>query len=92
MKKKILLVLAVVALVVFGMIFVHSNRSVKEQDIVYTSYTVKQHDTLWDIAEDVNEFDMSTDEYVSILKKINNIKNDKLLQIGQTIVIAKPST
>lgn len=83
----ILIVVFVIALAV-GMKL--KSTAIESSGRVYSSYTVKVGDTLWDIASELNEFsNLSTADYVSELRKLNSIYVDKLI-IGQSIIYYKP--
>lgn len=53
----------------------------------YTSYEIQPGDTLISIAEEhINEGPISVDEYVSEVKRINNLSSDKITS-GKNIII-----
>lgn len=54
----------------------------------YKSITIEKDDTLWNIAEEymTDDYD-SVEEYVSVLKDMNNLNSDKILY-GDKLVVA----
>lgn len=58
----------------------------------YKSIQIQPGDTLWDIAEETmtSEYD-STAEYVSVLKRMNNLTSDDI-QAGQYLTVAYTET
>lgn len=92
LKLKWFLVVVVLFLAVICWVGIkaHSEKQMKKfQGCVYSSYTVKVGDTLWDIAEDVNKFNVTTSEYVSQLRKVNDLHTD-MIRVGETLVIILP--
>ena len=75
--------------------FIASAHENENETIVYKYYKsiqIQPGDTLWDIAEETitPEYD-STAEYVSILKRMNNLTSDDI-QAGQYLTIAYTDT
>lgn len=94
-KHKIVLVLVMIGLIAAVILFtctkVKSNRIDKQfQDAKYISYTVKAGDTLWDIAQEHNKFDVSTQEYISRIFKINNLHSD-MIRDGSSLILVIPN-
>lgn len=58
----------------------------------YKSITIESGDSLWSLAEEymTDDYD-SIDEYVQVLKTINNLHEDKILA-GQKIIVAYNDT
>lgn len=94
-SSKVFIALLIVALAILAGILISSK--VKEDSInkelqgaKYICYTVKQFDTLWDIAKEYNEFDISTRDYISKIFEINNLKTDKIKE-GEAIILVVPN-
>lgn len=80
---------------VFGSFLSSAHGNLKEEPVnfkYYKSITIEKGDTLWDIAEEyiTDDYD-SVEEYVYILKEMNNLTSDKILA-GQKLVIAYNDT
>lgn len=57
------------------------------RDRYYKSITIEKGDTLWNIAEEYITDDYeSVEEYISVLKDINNLHGDKILSGDKLIV------
>lgn len=82
--------LIILAFVICGISIHKNNINKKFDDAKYITYTVKQFDTLWDIAEEHNEFEVTTRQYVSKIFEMNNLKTD-VLQIGQCLILIVPN-
>lgn len=94
-SSKVFIALLIVSLAILAGILISSK--VKEDSInkelqgaKYICYTVKQFDTLWDIAKEYNEFDISTRDYISKIFEINNLKTDKIKE-GEAIILVVPN-
>lgn len=93
-SKKVGYIVAVIALICFISLFVAikiNNNKINKQfsNVKYTSYEVKAGDTLWDIAKEYNKFDVSTDDYIAKICKINHVSRDFIRQ-GSTLVLILP--
>jgi len=82
--KKSAIILAVLMMLICS-IFVIKNKSYAAQElsdktICYKPIFVRQGDSLWSIAnENMTEEWGSTDKYVAEIKKLNNMKDSKLI-------------
>ena len=87
------LILAVTLIVVSGCIITDSFQSIAQSEsgahgTFYKSITIQKGDTLWDIAEEyiTDDFD-SIQEYIDLLKDMNNLDSDQILS-GDNLIIA----
>lgn len=87
------LILAVTLIIVSGCIITDSFQSIAQSDpgahgTFYKSITIQKGDTLWDIAEEyiTDDFD-SIEEYIDLLKDMNNLQGDKILS-GDKLIVA----
>lgn len=74
------LVLGVVVILILG------SLSKPKTAAKYTSYTVEQSDTLWNIAEEYKPNSISYSEYINTLYKLNEGLTSNI-HAGQTILI-----
>lgn len=81
------------AVLIAGILFTDGFMSLAQDDFAetgkfYKSIVIEKGDTLWDIAEEYITDDYHTvEEYVSVLKDMNNLSGDKILA-GDTLVVA----
>ena len=61
-----------------------------EGGVYYTSYTVKAGDTLYSIAEEYKWEDISIKGYIRLVKKINNLPDEKILSGSDIIIPYEP--
>ena len=87
------LILAVTLIIVSGCIITDSFQSIAQSEpgahgTFYMSITIQKGDTLWDIAEEyiTDDFD-SIEEYIDLLKDMNNLQGDKILS-GDKLIVA----
>lgn len=87
------LILAVTLIIVSACIITDSFQSIAQSDpgahgTFYKSITIQKGDTLWDIAEEyiTDDFD-SIEEYIDLLKDMNNLQGDKILS-GDKLIVA----
>ena len=65
----------------------HVSAEQEAKEAYYTAVTVQPGDTLWSIAEEYAPEYADLSDYVRTLKEINHIRQDRLLQSGQTLVV-----
>ena len=85
--KLMLLVGMLSFLVIFGTGIVKaadSNYEVRNR--IYTSVSIKKGDTLWDIASEYADSDMSVKEYINELITINNLPSTDITA-GQRLIV-----
>lgn len=88
-----ILVLVMTFIVISGFVFADSVQAMAKTELAdegkfYKSITIKKGDTLWDIANEYMTDDYeSVEEYVCVLKEMNNLKSDKIL-FGDKLVVA----
>lgn len=56
------------------------------QSKYYTSITVQDHDTLWDLAQQYNPGDISRTVFINEIKQMNNMTSDTIYS-GQSLLI-----
>lgn len=85
-------ILMITLAVIAGFIFTDSFQAMaqadsKTEEQFYKSITIEKGDTLWNIAEEYmgNNYE-SVEEYVCVLKKMNNLKSDKIF-FGDKLVV-----
>ena len=83
--------IAVVALLAMTIILSHSLKTNAGErrtssDRLYSSILIEEGDSLWSIANEYKPADVSTQEYIHSLKKINNITSDNI-QSGNYLII-----
>lgn len=87
--------LLIMCCVVFGSILVSAHGSANEEPVDYKYYKsieIESGDTLWSIAEEYMTDDFeSVAEYVNLLKKMNNLNNDKIIS-GQNLIVVYNDT
>lgn len=96
MKKKelkliriVLLTLIVVA-IIFGGVVVSSKAlaaSGPAKSKFYTSVKIEEGDSLWSIASRYCDFGIEIEDYISDIKEMNNIVNERALIAGNYIMI-----
>ncbi len=92
-KIKTLILMVIMALVIITTIVISTmivagaseNKSEIPAYKYYSSMTIKDHDTLWDIAGKYHGNNESTTEYLKNIKEMNNIKGDNITS-GKDIV------
>ncbi len=79
--------------IIFGLLIAGSFQSFAQdesgiRETYYKSITIEKGDTLWNIAEEyiTDDFD-SIEEYISALKNMNNLKNDRIF-FGDKLIVA----
>ena len=94
LKQKIaFLVLSIILILIVSLIFgtIRTNATTQETAIrqykYFTSYTVKYHDTLWEIAPAYMDghYD-SIEDYIAEVERMNHIDADKI-KAGTTIML-----
>ena len=75
----ILLGIAVLIIIIFGIINLTLSSTNKPIIIDYDRYVVKSGDTLWNIAENYCPDDMDIREYIYEIKEINNISSNEYI-------------
>lgn len=70
----------------FVLIIIAECRESKTYEESISVITVRENETLWDIAEDYKNDNQDIREYISILKKLNNMQ-DSIIYEGQEIRI-----
>ena len=85
----VLLISAVLILTVAVLTVRSSARSTEaDRPRIYKSIEIASGDTLWEIAEKyAPDFDMNIRDYVSALKEVNGMSNDRITAGGHLIVI-----
>ena len=53
----------------------------------YFQHYISPGETLWDIAEKYNEFEISNNEYIRLVREINNMGNNSQITYGNYIII-----
>lgn len=92
-RIKSLLIMFIIAISIIGAIVISSmiiagaseNKAETPAYKYYSSMTLKDNDTLWDIAGKYHGDNESTMDYINNIKKINNLKNDNITS-GKDIV------
>ena len=85
MRKYVFIFITIIA--VFSIVSISFGNTGSSNHIAhYKSIEVTTGDTLWEIAQDYKQENVSIIEYVSIIKDFNNMKNDTI-KIGQQIII-----
>lgn len=89
----VLLALVAAAAVISGLMLAEGFPSLAQSEPVvpdkyYKSITIKTGDTLWNIAEEYITDDYeSIEEYISVLKDMNNLHGDKILSGDKLVVV-----
>ena len=83
----IIAVAIIASIVVSSMIVAGASENKTEAPVYkyYSSMTIKDHDTLWDIAGKYHGDNESTTDYLKNIKEMNNIKGDNITS-GKNIV------
>lgn len=87
-----LLTIAAAIAIILGLMLTDSFSSLAQSEPnarrkCYKSITIEKGDTLWNIAEEYITDDYeSVEEYISVLKDINNLHGDKILSGDKLIV------
>lgn len=94
-KGKFFLVMFLVGILIAGILFtcakVKSNRINEQfQNVKYIEYRVKTGDTLWGISKEYNKFDISTQDYISKIFRMNNLHTE-MIQDGSTLILVVPN-
>lgn len=89
-KFKLLFVICVIVLICFVAVGgVDVSGSVKNVDKQYRSVLISEGDTIWDIADEYNDKDlsyMSNKNYIKEIERINNINIDHITA-GNYIIV-----
>lgn len=92
-----LLAVAAAVIVISGLMMADSFSSLAQSDSdvqnkYYKSITIENGDTLWDIAEEYITDDCdSIEEYISLLKDMNNLHGDKILSGDRLVIVYNAS-
>ncbi len=90
--KRVFLLLATAFIIVIGsMLFGNSFSSAKSDDSevlykYYKSIEIESGDSLWSIAKEYKSDDMSVQEYIDELMKLNNL-TDETIHSGRNLIV-----
>ncbi len=76
---------AIFILIIFVILLITGFKTHNRTNIIYTTYTVQQGDTIWDIAKQYNTY-KDIREMVYEIKKINN-NDDSIIHAGDILLI-----
>lgn len=92
-QKLFILMISVLFIVILGFAFgsFMTNAKTKDSDLkkykYFTSYTIKYHDTLWEIAPDFMDGHYETiQDYIDEVERMNHIDADQI-KAGTTIML-----
>ena len=84
--KTIIEIICVLLIVVLTFAVVISAVKKPNYDFVESSYVVKKGDCLWNIANMYRPATMNTEDYVDLLKELNDLTNS-VIHVGQRLKV-----
>ena len=76
---------AIFILIIFIILLITGFETYNRTNIIYTTYTVQQGDTIWDIAKQYNTY-RDIRQMVYEIKRINN-NDDSIIHAGDILLI-----
>lgn len=94
-KRTVIAIVVIIELAILAGFLINNKIQEKRvaeafHDAKYISYQIQPGDTLWDIAEEHNQFEVGTRDYVEKIRQINNIHGD-LIRSGNYLILVVPN-
>jgi len=86
-KRRLMVSMLVLAVLISIPAFFYSISAKNADKEVYPVYTVKQNDTLWDIADNITDEKTDVRETIYKIGKLNDITENDIIEPGQRILL-----